>query len=785
MAKTKKISKRQKPQKTKVTFAKRFRRWFILFLVLLGIFVLMMSLGVGILLSYIKSLPPIEELENYKPPQMSEVYDNTGKNIIARFSVENREVVSYKDIPKNLIYAFVSIEDARFFEHFGFDIKRLISAAIIDIKRRKFAQGASTITQQIPRNLLPEITKEKKIIRKIKETLIAFKIESSYSKEQILEFYLNQIYLGRRSYGIKSAARTYFNKDLKDLTLAECASLAAIPQQPNLYSPTRNPQKNVARRNIILKYMYNFGHITKKEYEKAITEPLVTRPPAPFFDNAPYFADYVYKLLLKDPDFDMQDIKTEGLRISTTVDLEIQKICREELSVGLREVEKMWQDFKLSQLIEQNENPDFAIIKKGQVRLAKIDEVSSGVITVSLQNYKAKVKLPEELPYYNPSYIIKKGKLIDVYVKKFIPETDEIDLEFYDKGTVQGAIVVLDAHTGDILALSGGESFYDMKNNGMWNRAVQAERQPGSGFKPFFYAVAFDDGYNLSTVFDDSPLIFPDGYAPKNYENKFFGPTTLMEALEHSRNVVTIKLSMAMGLKRGINLVKKFDIPEIENSWNMPPYPTVCLGNVTVTPLEITAAYIPFINAGIEFTPRAIKEISNVSGKLNKKNKAKEKVVISPQAAYMTTYALMGTITRGTAVESIGGYFENKKGYPQLAGKTGTTNDCNDAWFIGYTPDIVMGIFMGFDQNKTLGPKMTGSRVTGKTWSRIMDRIIQTKPMEEWQMKFKVPPNTVLRDVCSHTGMIAKKSCSSSGALVYYGMPFKKGSEPTQECTKH
>jgi len=298
-----------------IPFLKRFKQWYFIFLLMLTIGTIGMSLGVGFLLSYVSSLPPIEQLENYAPAQMTEVFDKTGKRVIAKFYQENREVVAIKDVPKNLLNAFVAIEDERFFEHFGIDIKRILGALIVDIKRMRLAQGASTITQQLPRNLLKNVSREKTLNRKIKETILALKIESTYSKEQILEFYLNQIFLGKGSYGIKAAAKSYFNKDLADLTLAECATIAAIPQKPALYSPIRNPKKSLARRNIVLKSMLKNGFITQEEYKKAIEEKVIINPPDPFYDDAPYFVDYLRRQFSIDPDFASEDIKTKGFKL--------------------------------------------------------------------------------------------------------------------------------------------------------------------------------------------------------------------------------------------------------------------------------------------------------------------------------------------------------------------------------------------------------------------------------------------------------------------------------------
>jgi len=442
----------------------------------------------------------------------------------------------------------------------------------------------------------------------------------------------------------------------------------------------------------------------------------------------------------------------------------------------------MWQSKKLEKFYEEDQNPDLKTIKTEQVRLAKITKVYPDKIEVSLDKYITEIKLPDPLPYYNPEQIIKEGELIDVVVKSFDPEQDLIELEMSDKTRIQGAVVILDVHTGDILGMMGGENFFDRNNDGMWNRATQGRRQPGSGFKPFFFATAFESGFTLATIFNDEPITFSDGYAPKNYENKFFGPTTLQEALEHSRNVVTIKLFLALGMKNALKFVKKFHLSELGGEWEFPQDPTVCLGNVLVTPLELADAYIPFANQGIGVVPNCLKSVTDLQGKELKEYKPKERVVLSPESAYLITYALMGAIERGTAAETIGEYFSNKKKMPQIAGKTGTTNDCIDAWFIGYTPDLVIAVFVGFDQNRTLGPKMTGSRVAGPIWNKIVDRILAANTSLK-EKKFKSPANIVYQNICSSTGLIASERCKNSGVLVYSNMPFKKGTEPTHQCT--
>jgi penicillin-binding protein 1A len=768
------------------TYQQLVKKWLYLFLGVLSVCAILLTLGIGLLLGYIKELPPIEQLENYSPPQVTTIYDRTGTIEIGRFYRQKRIIARLKsDIPQNLVNAFIAIEDKRFYKHFGIDFVRTFKAVLVDIKRMRPAQGASTITQQLPRNLLPEVSRRKILGRKIKETLLAFQIEKHYSKEQILEFYLNQIYLGNGAYGVQAAARTFFDKDVKDLTLAECATIAGITQLPERYSPLNNLNLATRRRNTTLRMMYEQGYITKEQYENAVAHPIVLHPPAPARNRAPYFVEYVRQELVKDPEFSNEDLYKKGYMIYTTLDAELQTIAEEELKQGLREIERQWQSKKYERFLEEEDRYASAVPAPGQVRLAKIDEVHPDRMVVNLDNYVGTISLPETLPYFEPDNVIKPGKYVDIEIKGVDHNTNTFIGTLYDKKHIQGAMVVLDAHTGQILAMVGGEDFYDMENDGQWNRAVQAKRQPGSAFKPFFYACAFEMGFTPATVFMDEPLVFPDGYAPKNYENEFFGPTTLQEALEHSRNVVTIMLYQALGEKRALSFVNRFDAADTQPEWQYPDQMgvSVCLGTLSMPLLSLAAAYIPFVNKGIAIQPLGVRKITDAADKVIKQFKPYERVVISPQTAYLVTSVLEGVIKRGTAYYPIGEYFEDRR-IPEIAGKTGTTNDCTDAWFIGYTPDLVVGVFVGFDRLRTLGPKMTGSVVAGPIWQRTLERALKTR--ENWNVQFDVPEDIVFEDICSKSGLIATESCRNApDAFVFRKMAFKKGTQPTITCTLH
>jgi penicillin-binding protein 1A len=356
--------------------------------------------------------------------------------------------------------------------------------------------------------------------------------------------------------------------------------------------------------------------------------------------------------------------------------------------------------------------------------------------------------------------------------------------ELADKKPLQGAAVIIDAHTGEILALSGGENFYDMSNSGQWNRATQGPgRQPGSAIKPLFFACALESPYTLASMFNDKRIVFKDGYSPQNYEDRYFGMTTLQEAMEHSRNVVTVLLYTSMNTRKTLSFVSQFDILEDAPEWKLSPDPTVCLGSLTATPLSLTSAYIPFANKGIGIRPYAVTRVVGPDKKPALSLKRYEREVMSPETAAMITYAMEGVIKRGTAKTAVGDNLKDGN-YPHVAGKTGTTNDYVDAWFIGYTPDLVICVWVGFDQNQSLGEKMTGSRVAGPVWKEIVRRVyLLDRP---WNMNFSVEGDLVHKDICSKSGILAIPQClHDSDAVVYEQMPFKRGTEPSEPCSYH
>ncbi|MBX7245690.1 MAG: PBP1A family penicillin-binding protein [Candidatus Sumerlaeaceae bacterium] len=769
------------------------RKWLIIFSVLCLVGVAAAGLSLGALLAYIDNLPPLDVLENYRPPEITRVTDRTGNNQIAEFVTgsERRELVHFEDVPEHLVNAFIAIEDERYYSHFGVDLEGIGRAIVENFKAGGKSQGASTITMQVARNVVL-LDKRKKLSRKIREILTSMQIERNYSKKQILEFYMNQIFFGSQSYGVQAAARTYFNKDVKDLTVPEGAMIAGLPKAPTQLSPLKDPEKARDRRNLVLRNMRKLGYIkTDEELERYINTPIELNQAPRAQTQSPYFVDYVRSYFAKEAAADPgADISGKGYTVVSTVDLNLQRILEEELSKGLREVEKEIEEQKSERF--GSESSHLGDVARKQARLARIDEVRDDSISVSLRGYKATIPLPKNPPYFNPQNVIKKGNLIDIYIADI--KGNKLEAYLFDKTHVQGGAVLLDVHTGEILAIAGGDDFYDATNNGQWNRAVQGGRQPGSCWKPLLYGASFDvmdkSGFPKFTpgyVEVDEPYSI-GGYSPKNYEGRHFGPTALYEGLVKSRNIPTIKLFMDIGPKTATALYNKFNVVTIPSDWQLDPVPSMCLGTPNITPLELAAAYAVFPNGGIGITPTPIKRMFNPKNTGDSRSvKPVQSKILSPEAAYMTVKIMSDVVAMGTAKTTIGKWImeQTAKGrkLPQIAGKTGTTNDCFVAWFCGYTPDLVLAIYVGYDQHRSMGPKMVGGRTIGPIWVPMMDRILQTR--SDWKMKFDIPPGVDLCDICGKSGKRVTDACYASGDAVYKNAAFKRGTAPTESCGYH
>jgi penicillin-binding protein 1A len=765
---------------------RRLARWYLIFLALISIGTLGISIAVGLFMAYVGGLPPIERLENYDPPEVSIAYDREG-NHIAQFSSERRQVVPVERVPQQLIQAFLAIEDARFYEHFGIDMRALLRSVVANRMAGRAVQGGSTITMQLPRNILETVGREKTIERKIKEALLALQIERRYSKDQILEFYLNQIFLGNHSFGVRAAAETYFSKTLEELTLAECAILAGIPKAPSIYNPLADPERCISRRNVVLRRMFDLGWIDSEAFEVALATPITTQPsrfrPNVVQSEFPYFVDGLVRELTGPYEISQEDLRTQGLAISSTLDPMMQKIAEEELVKGLINAEKMWNEKKPARYwdeVSKSTGPP----RSGQIRLAKISGISADRVELELQSYRGWAPKPSPLPHFDPEATVRVGRYLDVKFTNVDTRRATFEAEFADTAHIQGSVVILDVHTGATLASVGGASFSDPNNRGQYNRAILGGRPTGSTIKPFFYAAALQMGRQPNDVIFDEPVIYPHrptDYKPRNYENRFFGPTTLIEGLQHSRNVVTVRLFESLGLRRGLEHVVRFDPSPGDARWRgrMRPELSASLGSTDMSPHEMAGAYLPFVNGGIGHQPHWFTAIVDQHGGILRSPQFHEQIVIDPVVAYQSLYMMRMVVERGSGRRTIGDVFPSPP-FPPIAGKTGTTNNNTDGWFAGFTPDLVIIAHVAFDTLRPMGDQMTGSRVAAPIWAGTFRRIHENR--SGWKMSFDVPQGIERANICSATGKRVSDICRIYSHGTYSGVPFAARRAPSQDC---
>ena len=735
-----------------------------IFISFIGIFLLISILLLVILWNFSNNIPDYKFLKNYKPPVSSKVYAGDG-SLVADFSKEKRIFVPYRSIPKNVINAFLSAEDKNFFSHPGVDAKGVIRAMINNIQNimtSKRLEGASTITQQVAKNFL--LTNEVSINRKIKEAILAFRIERALSKERILELYLNQIYLGSGAYGVAAASLEYFDKSIKELNLEEAALLAALPKAPSKYNPYKNIELAKFRRNLVLRNILENGFIDTKTYEKLKESKIkLKKKERVFLEDAQYYIEDVRKNIIERLTYDK--VYKQGFNVNTPINLELQKIATDSLRLGLIEYDKRkgwrgpisnknyklgWQkefkEFKLEKSIDW----DLSIVKKVDQFLAEIETQNglSGIIEYSDISWTKK-QFDE---------ILKPG---DIIYTKYIGN-DKFSLKQIPK--INGAIVVMDPFTGRVIALSGGFSFKKSE----FNRASQALRQPGSAFKPFVYALALENQYTPSSLVLDAPLVLDQGsdlkmWKPENYGKKFYGPSTLRSGLEKSRNLMTVRIAQNLGINRIVNFSKELGIYEKPEELL-----SISLGSAETTLLKLTSAYSTFVNGGKLVEPILIDRIQDSEGntiinndkrtcvncdqisyisKIYPKIKDNYKQVFSPQTAYQITSLLEGVIQRGTGKKL-------NKLKLNLAGKTGTTNENTDAWFIGFTSNLVIGVYVGMDNPAPLGKFETGS----KTALPIFEDFVKKAIKKSDARPFKVSEGITMMVVDSTTGQKAKFS---------------------------
>jgi len=714
-------------------------------------------------------VPRVSELATYRPDIVTQITAHDGSTI-ARYAIERRTLVARAEIPTVVRNAIVATEDKNFFRHGGIDVRRTFSALVANMQQGGYAQGGSTLTQQLARAIF--LSPRKTLSRKVNEALVAFEIERRYSKDQILTMYANEIYLGHGNYGVEAACRYYFGKSVKDVTLAEAALLAGIVQRPEDQSPFRNPAQARARRATALRRMRAEGYITEAERQAAEAEPLPAAPSLPESIVGPYFCEEIRQYLERT--YGEKDLYRRGLRVESTLDPELQAWSEEALGWGLRQISRRHGFHRPRNLSEQGYRSLESYVDPSWEG-SKIEEGSTlrGVV-LRVGAEGAEVRIGREtLPLSNASVawtgaataakILRAGDLVTVTVQKGKDGT--ISLALDQEPREQGAVLILENSSGAVRAMVGGSDWTQSK----FNRATQAVRQAGSAFKPFVYLTALEQGYTAAdTVFDGPLSIVIDErqppYRPSNYDSKFHGIVTFRKALEHSYNIPAVRVAQMVGLSNVIDTARRLGVHQ-----TLDPYPSLALGAFEVTLAELTAAYSVFANQGLAFTPYLVERITDADGDVLETAHPDAREVESPQTSFQLLQILRGVTQRGTAASAA-------RLKLNIAGKTGTTNDFTDAWFIGMTPRYTIGVWVGNDQKtQSIGKGADGARTALPIWIRILEKMKDRGRIDP-QEDFDPPPNIILTPVDYETGL---KATPDTPLPVLEA--FVSGSQPTEE----
>jgi penicillin-binding protein 1A len=770
------------------------------------VFLVGVAAAAGLFWHFSQGLPEYSQLQDYEPPVMTRVHAADG-SLLAEYARERRLYLPIQAIPKLVINSFVAAEDKNFYEHGGIDLTGIARAAVVFVENfgsNKRPQGASTITQQVAKNFL--LTNEVSLDRKVKEALLAMRIERTYSKQKILELYLNEIYLGMGAYGIAAASLLYFDKSVHQLTIAEAAYLAALPKAPNNYHPFRARERAIERRNYVIDRLVEDRYITAQDGEKAKKEPLnvTPRPTGAHIFAAEYFAEEVRREIYDK--YGETKLYEGGLSVRTTLDPKLQVMARKALDDGLVKFDesKGWRgpvtkidvngDWGIK-LVEVRALADIAPWRLAAVldssdQVARIGlqparepggsvikERQIGIIPLEGVKWARPIAGPERLkPVTKVSHVLQPGDV--VYVEPGGKDPNQFRLRQVPE--VSGGMVAMDPQTGRVLALVGGFSY----DQSQFNRATQALRQPGSSFKPFIYAAAIDNGYTPSSIVMDAPVEIDQGpglppWRPENYEHsKYFGPQTLRFGIEHSRNVMTVRLAQDLGMPLIAEYAKRFGVYD-----DLPAYLSYALGAGETTVLRMTTAYSMFANGGRRVTATLIDRIQDRYGKTIYRHDAREcrgcdaekwsnqpepalvdrrEQVLDPMTAYQITSIMEGVVIRGTAT------VVREVGKP-VAGKTGTTNEDKDAWFVGFTPNLAVGVYVGYDKPRTLGRDATG----GHTAAPIVKDFLKAALADKPGVPFAPPPGIKLIRVDLNSGLRA-----GPGSTKVIAEAFKPGTAP-------
>lgn len=656
----------------------------------LVLLVFLLGAAVGVYRYFARDLPSAARLENLEPSLKTQVFA-ADSSLVGEFYEQNRVLLALEDIPVHMRDAMIAVEDRKFYSHWGVDGVGLVRAMLANLRAGRIVEGASTITQQLARNLFTMF--DVSMSRKIKEAILAVKIERMYSKNEILEMYLNQINFGSGAYGVEAAAREYFGKSARELTIGESALLAGLPRNPRDYSPHYNLERALQRRTVVLRAMVDAGKISRAVADSVDASPVKIGRAASGERFAAYFLEHVRQYL--ETKYGADRIYHDGLRVYTTLDPVLQRVAED-----------------------------------------------------SLENHIAAIEAEHRYAQTKASY------------EEAIEKGNDVVLDY-----LQGAVLAVEPQTGFIRAMVGGRSFRQSK----WNRAVQARRQPGSAFKPFIYLAALENGFTPADIVLDAPIVLdlPNGdvYKPQNYSEDFAGEITARHALNHSINVPAVRVILSVGPAAAISCARRLGITS-----RLDPVYSLALGTGEVTLLELTSAYAALAAGGVRAEPLFVRTVYDRDGKLLEDNSIYREEVLSPQLSYMITSMLETALNDGT------GRGARSMGFAEpAAGKTGTTDDCTDAWYVGYTPELAVGVWTGFDVKKTMGKKMTGARASLPTWTSVM----KAHYRDHHGDAFAEPEGIVHRAICEQSGLLVTPKCRAARQEV-----FIEGTEPTRSCDR-
>ena len=760
---------------------RRSRRWWQIVLLTCGAIIVTGALAAGGLLwHFSKDLPALDQLGTYQPSLVTQVY-SVDQKLIGQFFIERRILTTVANIPERLRRAVIAVEDVRFFEHPGLDYIGMLRAAWTNVRRGSKVEGASTITQQLARSLF--LSSERTFDRKVRELILAYKMELVLTKEQILELYLNQIYFGQGAYGVATAAQTYFGKDLSALTVGESAFLAGLPKSPNHYSPFKAYDRAKKRQEHVLARMEEAKFLTATEREQAAAEILNFRRPG-VEQAAPYFVEYIRQLLVAKYGEEM--VYKGGLKVLTTVNMEMQKAAEAAFASGLRELDKRqgWRGpLRTVDVTAPASSPAAAetdlTLKMGDYREGFVTRVAKDHFLVQVGTAVTKLAFDDMawakrrltgpdlakdvVVNQNLKHVLKPGDVIEVLVKKL--DRDMVHVQLEQTPLIEGGLIALEPGKGAIRAMVGGYDFARSE----YNRAVQAHRQPGSAFKPIIYATAMNQGMSPGSVILDAPVVYEQEqdektWKPENYGRKIHGMVSLRDALAHSHNLATVRLLDKVGVKSVIEFAKMVGITS-----PLAADLSLGLGSSSVGLMELTSVYSVFLNQGNRAEPYAILSVKDNAGQVLEQTEPQAIPVISKETAYLITNMMEDVVQKGTAQAAKG------IGRP-VAGKTGTTDEFINAWFIGGAPNLVAGIYVGFDDRRSLGETESGAHAALPIWINFMQVALKPLPV----VAFTIPEGVTFVKVDSSTGLLEDEQEGQASTVEL----FTKGSEPTQRTQR-